>query len=376
MFLTRLIPSFAGLVMCASSLAAVQHVEVHLRSGAVVTGEVISDDLEKLVIKSTAVGKSGKTMSVTIPYKRSDIVKVEVLADPEEQYRLRKDAAMTAAEHLALALWCREKNLTDHAVEHAKKAVELDATQDTAVKLLSDLDWALVDGRWMRESEALAAQGKVRVQGKVMTVAEAEALKAAAQQQAAAANAEKAADDKADSLAAIDRQIEELKKRPALIEADLQKANASLTSAQGLTQKVASAKSAFDSAQQSLDQARTANQTNTRGNTGGTNLLPLTQAVETAQKALAAARREAANSENLVAQAKAKITALGNDRKAVDRKMEGLLIKRQAAVRALEQAKEAKPAETKPTEAKPAEAKPAEAKPAPDAAPKPAGAAP
>ena len=375
MLLARIVPLLACAAASAFTLAAAQQVEVHLRSGAVVTGEVISDETDKLVIKSTAVGKSGKVMSITIPYKRADIAEVVKLADPEEQYKTRKAAAMTAAEHLALALWCREQNLGDHAIEHAKKAVELDATQEVAVKMLSDLDLALVDGKWVKESEALAAEGKVRVQGKVMTVAEAEALKASAQQKADAAGAQKAADDKADSLAAIDRQIAELKKRPAVIDAELQKANSDLTTAQGLTQKVATAKSAFDAAQQSLDNARSANQNNARGagannNNNQTNLLPLTQAVETAQKALAAARRDAANAEGLVTQAKSKITALTNEKKGVEKKLEALTAKREAAVKALEQAKAAKPVETKPADAKPTDPKPADAKPA-DAKPAP-----
>jgi len=341
--LVRIIAVSATLM--ALPLAAAQQVEVHLRTGVVVVGEVISDEPDKLVIKSTSVSKSGKAMSITLPYKRADIAKVVKLADPEEQYQAKSVAAMTATEHLALALWCRENNLNDQSVVHAKKAVELDATQEVAVKMLSDLDLALVDGKWVKESEALAAQGKVRYQGKVMTVAEADALKATAQKEAAAAGAQKAADEKENSIAVIDKQIAELKKRPAEIDASLQKANNDLSTAQGLAQKVPAAKSALDAAQQSLDQARAANQNQPAGGgvNNGTNLQPLTQAVENAQKALSAAKREAGGAEGLAAQAKAKITALTNEKKSVDKKMENLSEKRAAAVKALEQAK-AKPA--------------------------------
>lgn len=335
----------ASVALMSLPLAAAQQVEVHLRNGTVVVGEVVSDELDKLVIKSTSVSKSGKAMSITLPYKRADIEKVVKLADPEEQYRTRSVAAMTAEEHLALALWCREQNLNDQAVVHAKKSVELDPTQEVAVKMLSDMDLALIDGKWVKESEALAAQGKVRYQGKVMTVAEADALKATAQKEAAAAGAQKAADEKENSIAAIDKQIAELKKRPAQIDADLQKANNDLAAAQGLAQKVPAAKAALDAAQQSLEQARAANQNPPAGggvNTG-TNLQPLTQAVENAQKALTAARREAGGADGQAAQAKAKITALNNEKKALEKKLESLNERRAAAVKALEQAK-AKPA--------------------------------
>jgi hypothetical protein len=345
--LARLASLIVSLTLMSLPLAAAQQVEVHLRSGVVVTGEVVSDDLEKLVLKSTSISKSGKTMTATIPYKHADIAEVVALADPDEVYRTKSAAAMSAADHLALAQWCREQNMNERAVEHGKKTVELDATQEAAIKLLSDLDWMLVDGKWMHESEALAAQGKVRVQGKIMTLAEAEALKAGAKQQAAAAGAERAADEKAGSLAAIDRQLADLKKRPALIDADLAKANADLATASGLAQKAVSAKSSLDSAQKSLDQARASNQ-NTPANGGansGTNLLPLTQAVENAQKALAAARREAGSADAQVAQAKGKIVALNNEKKSLEKKIEDLTAKRDVAAKAAEAAKAAaKPA--------------------------------
>lgn len=348
--LAALVRTVAISVALTSLLSAAQQVEVHLRSGVVVTGEVVSDEPDKLVIKSTSVSKSGKAMSITLPYKRADIDKVVKLADPEEQYRSKSVAAMTAAEHLALALWCRENNLTDQSVVHAKKAVELDATQEVAVKMLSDLDLALIDGKWVKESEALAAQGKVRYQGKIMTIAEADALKATAQKEAAVAGAEKAAEDKADSIAAIDKQIAELKKKPAEIDAGLQKANSDLAAAQGLAQKVPAAKAALDAAQQNLDQARAANQNQPPGGgvNNGVNLQPLTQAVENAQKALAAAKREAAGADGQAAQAKAKITALNNEKKSVEKKLESLATRRENAVKALEKAKAAKEAAAKP----------------------------
>ncbi|HEX3133915.1 MAG TPA: hypothetical protein VHX44_10095 [Planctomycetota bacterium] len=339
-----------SLTLLSFPLAAAQ-VEVHLRTGAVVTGEIVSDDSDKLVLKSTSVSKSGKTMTATIPYKHADIAEVVALADPEEVYRTKNAAAMTAEDHATLAQWCREQNLTEQAVEHGKKAVELDATQEAAIKLLSDLDWMRVDGKWLHESEALAAQGKVRFQGKIMTVAEADALKASAKQQAVAAGAERAADDKVNSLATIDRQLADLKKRPALIDTDLAKASADLAAAEGLAQKATAAKATLDAAQKSLDQARTSNQNTPAGggaNNSGTNLLPLTQAVENAQKALAAARRDAGSADAQVAQAKAKIAALNNEKKTVEKKIEDLTAKREVAAKAAEAAKAASKAETKP----------------------------
>jgi chromosome segregation ATPase len=77
-------------------------------------------------------------------------------------------------------------------------------------------------------------------------------------------------------------------------------------------------------------------------------LLPLTQAVENAQKALAAARRDAGSADAQVAQAKAKIAALNNEKKTVEKKIEDLTAKREVAAKAAEAAKAASKAETKP----------------------------
>ncbi len=326
-------------------LVAAQQVELHLRTGAVVKGDLISEDNDKVVVKSTAIGKSGKAMSMTMPYKRADIAEVITLADPETVYQTKSAAAKTADDFLALAQWCREQGMVDQAVEHAKKSLALDATQESAKTLLGDLGWVMVDGKWLKEADALAAQGKVRVQGKIMTLAEAEALKASAQQQAAAADAQRAADDKAGSLAAIDRQLAELPKRSAQIDTSLVKATTDLATAQGLAQKVTSAKAAVDSAQQSLDQARAANQNNAGANNGGlnggANTQQYTQALENAQKALIAARRDAGSADAQLAQAKAKIASLTDEKKNLDKKREDLTAKREAAVKALEQAKAA-----------------------------------
>lgn len=344
MSMLRLIPLLA-LAASFQALAA-QDVELKLRSGAVVKGTLVSEDDDKVVVKSTAIGKSGKAMSMTMPYKRTEIAEVIALADPEETYKTKSAAAKSAADQLALAQWCREQARTEQAIEHAKKAVELDATVEAAVTLATELGWVRVDGKWVKEADALAAQGKVRVQGKIMTLAEADALKANAKNQAAAADAQRATDEKAGTIALLDRQLADLKKRPALIDAEQAKANADLASAQGLAQRLTSAKSNLDSAQKSLDQARAQNQNapnggNNPGNNANNNLLPLTQAVENAQKELNAARRDAGNADSLVAQAKAKIAALTEEKKTLEKKTLELTAKRDAAAKALEQAKAA-----------------------------------
>lgn len=325
----------------ALPLAAAQQVELHLRTGAVVKGELVSEDNDKVVVKSTTVGKSGKAMSMSMPYKRADIAELIPLADAETVYQTKMKAATTASDFLALAQWCREQSMNDQAVEHAKKSVALDAKQDAARALLGELGWVEVEGKWMKEADALAAQGKVRFQGKIMTLAEAEALKTSTQKQAAA-------DDKAGTVAAIDRQLEDLQKRSAQTDASLAKANSDLAAAQGLAQKVVSAKAAVDSAQQDIDRLRAKNNSNQNGaghatgeQFGAANMTQFTNQLENAKKQLAEAQRESGNAEALLAKAKSKVASLTDEKKAQDKKREDLTAKRAAAVKELEQAKAA-----------------------------------
>jgi predicted nucleic acid-binding Zn-ribbon protein len=345
-FVLRAMTLTLGVLGMALPLSAAQSVEVHLRGGQVVVGEMVRDEPDQVMIKLTSLAKNGKTMSMTMPYKRDDIVKIVKLADPAELYPSKSAQAKSAAEHLALAMWCRENSLNDQAIVHAKKAVELDPAQEVAVKMLSDLDLALIDGKWVKESEALAAQGKVRYQGKVMTIAEADAMKATAQKQAAISQAQKAADDKENSIATIDKQIAELQQRSTELDATLEKANNDLNVAQNLTQKVSTAKATLDAAINSLDQARATNQQRQTNNdfNNQIDLQPLAQAVENAQKALNAARRESGSAEARVAQAKAKINSLTSNKATLEKNLAGLNTRREIAVKALEQAKAAEEA--------------------------------
>ena len=60
MSIARIAALFSVLALAtAVPLAAAQQVELRLRTGAVVKGELIIEDNDKVVVKSTTVGKSG-----------------------------------------------------------------------------------------------------------------------------------------------------------------------------------------------------------------------------------------------------------------------------------------------------------------------------
>jgi hypothetical protein len=333
----------ALLLSGAARMAAAQQVELHLSSGQVVKGEVIAQDDTEVRVKSAIATKTG-TMSVTMGYKREQILSIVTLADPEADFAKRAAAAKSADEHAALAAWCRDQAMPDRAAAQAQEALAQTADQPVALALLKDLGWVQVDGKWVKESEALAAQGKVRYQGQVMTIAEADALKEKAKEGAAHDNARKDVEGKAAYIATIDKQLADLQKRPALLDAELAKASTALSAAQAKAQKVTQAKSAYDSAQRSLTQAQNQNTgqrqggNGTAGNANTVNLQPLYQAVEDARKAYAQARADADGAEGEVTRQQGVVASLNEEKKNLEHKKTDLTARRVRAVKDLETA--------------------------------------
>jgi hypothetical protein len=322
----------------ALPLTAADLVEVHLRSGLVTKGELISQDADKIVVKSNSTGKSGKVMSITMPYKREDIAELVQLGDPEETYRTRSAAAATAADHASLASWCTDMGMGARALEQAGLALDLDPGQAACVKLALDAGWVRSDGTWVKEADALAADGKIRYQGRIMTIAEADELKAAARKQAAGADAQKAADDKASAAAANDRQAAELKKRSTLLDAELSMAKFDVTSAEAAASKVAPAKTALDNAQANLTQARISPPASAASNMAAY-LYPYTQAVASMQIALANMQKAATIADASLPRLRGKLSTLENEKKNLERQLSELSAKREAGLKAQDPAK-------------------------------------
>ncbi len=356
-------------------LAAADLVEVHLRSGQVTKGELVSQDADKVVVKSNSTGKSGKAMSITMSYRREDIADLVELGDPDETYRKRDAVATTAADHAKLAAWCTDNGMGARALEQAERAVDLDPGQEACVKLALDAGWVRADGKWAKEADVLAADGKVRYQGKIMTIAEADELKAAAKKQATLADAQKAADDKGSAVAYYDRLTAELKKRAPLLEAELAKAKADVATAEAAAPKVAAAKAASDTAQANLDQARSSQQPGLTAVQANAYIAPYVQAVTTAQQNLSAAKKAETAAENELPTLRGRLSALENEKKNLERKVAELGAKREASLKAQDQAKSDATNAAAEAQAKPddnaAKATPAAASPAAPPAAKP-----
>ncbi len=332
----------------AGRLAAAQQVELHLASGQVVKGEMLGQDDKEVRVKSAIATKTG-TMSVTMGYKREAIQSIVMLADPEVDFTKRAAAAKSADDHAALAAWCRDQAMPDRAAAQAQEALAQTADQPVALALLKDLGWIQAEGKWVKESESLASQGKVRYQGQIMTIAEAEALKEKAKEGAAHDNAQKDVDGKAAYIVTLDKQLADLQKRPAVLDAELAKANTALATAQGQAQRVTQAKATYDGAQRSLTQAQQQNQgssqrpggAGTPANANTVNLQPLFQAVEDARKAYNQARADAGGAESEVTRQQGAVTALNEEKKNLERKKTDLTARRVRAVKDLEAAQAA-----------------------------------
>jgi hypothetical protein len=368
---SSMLRSFILIMLAISAwlpLTAVDLVEVHLRSGQVTKGELISQDADKIVVKSNATGKSGKTMSITMTYRRDDIADLVELGDPDETYRKNSAAAATAADHAKLAAWCSDMGMGDRALEQAERAVDLDPAQEACVKLALDAGWVRSNGKWVKEADLLAADGKVRYQGKIMTIAEADELKAAAKKQSALADAQKAADEKAGAVAYYDRLTAELKKRSPVLEVELAKAKTDVATAEATAPKVIAAKMALDMAQANLDQARASPPTGNAANTAAY-LSPYTNAVSSAQLGLSAAKKAEAAAEADLPRLRGKVSSLEDEKKNLERRLNELSAKRDAALKAQDQAKSDAAKAADDTQAKPADN-------AAKATPAPTGAAP
>ncbi len=320
------------LTCCLAWPLAAQQVEVHMTAGQVVSGELVKEDDEAITVKTRMVGKTN-TMVADVVLKRADIARIDKTQDPETEYLLRRKSAATTAEQLALAKWCREQGLADHALELARLAVAQAPASDEALAMMKTLGWIQVDGTWVQEDAWLKASGKTRYLGTILPIAEAEARKARDQVQ-------QALDEKTAALAAHDQAVTDLDARPAAIDQNIAKATATQTAAQAKAQQVTTAKSAFDQAQKALEQAQ-AQARNAQGNANRVDLGPLRQVVETTQKAYNAAKRDAGSAENDLARAKASIASLTAEKAALSKKREALAAKRPALAKAVDAAKAA-----------------------------------
>lgn len=123
---------------------------VHLTNGRTLEGEVTYQG-DRVVVK-TDFG------SVTL--RREEVLRVEHVATPEEEYEQRASALAPedTEGHYQLALWCRDQGLKGQAAAEARAVLAAVPDHEGAHRLLGHV---LFDGRWMTEAEREAEAARI-----------------------------------------------------------------------------------------------------------------------------------------------------------------------------------------------------------------------
>jgi hypothetical protein len=175
----------AGLIAIAIAIACCGHApallaeeEVHLASGEVVTGEIITETATTLEIRRQLLIKHNAVVA-TVNIAKDQITRREKVPSFADQYKTRQKTTTDTLEgHIALARWSADHCLVKEAAENAQRADDIDSDNPLVNKLFGDLGYVKIKDKWVREDEYLAKNGLVDYQGKIMTPAEADKAKA------------------------------------------------------------------------------------------------------------------------------------------------------------------------------------------------------
>jgi hypothetical protein len=155
--------SFALLLAATPAVADV----VLLRNGGRLEGSA-SEEGDRIVLRL----ESGV---VRIP--KAEVLQVQKTPAPLDEYQSRAAAlGNDATAHWELALWCETAGLSRSARIEWEAVIRIDPEHAAAREKLG---YEKVEGRWLRGTELLVAQGMVKVDGAWVTREEADAIAAA-----------------------------------------------------------------------------------------------------------------------------------------------------------------------------------------------------
>ena len=152
------------LLVAALTHAWAAQSELVLATGEVIRGEIVSETDEVVVITRQIETKT-KSITVKNTYLKAKIAKITRDMPEEVDHAgdyVKKAAAAenTAAAHLALLAWCRERKLVPQAVKQINLVLALAPSSAPALKHAAELGCVEVDGRWMLQSELEASTGE------------------------------------------------------------------------------------------------------------------------------------------------------------------------------------------------------------------------
>lgn len=133
--------------------------QVHLQNGNVVEGRAHRAGDSVVIVTPAGEVKLPASEVTSIVKSRS------VLDDYDDRVKaLRTEKKVDdAAAHVALAEWCRGKDMRSHGTRHLRRALELDPDNAVARKKLG---YVRHEDQWLTEPEYYAARGFVKHRGK------------------------------------------------------------------------------------------------------------------------------------------------------------------------------------------------------------------
>ncbi|MGA2256667.1 MAG: hypothetical protein ABSG53_18620 [Thermoguttaceae bacterium] len=156
----------AAFVLLAILRPAVGEVFV-LRSGGRIEGDLVNADENPRTSYVIFLPNGGQlTLDAAV------VDKVQPLRPELAEYeKVRRQHPNTVQGQLQMADWCRDHNLAAQRKTHLERVLQLDPNQADARRLLG---YRKVNDQWMTLEEDMAAQGKVKRDGRWITQQEAE----------------------------------------------------------------------------------------------------------------------------------------------------------------------------------------------------------
>jgi len=220
-----------AIACCGLAPTAYAEEEVHLASGEVVTGELITETATTLQIRRQLLIKHN-AVAATVNIDKDQITRREKVPSFAEQYKTRQKATPDTLEgHIALARWSADHCLIAEAAQNAQRADDIDSDNPLVNKLFGDLGYVKIKDQWVREDEYLAKNGLVDYQGKIMTPAEADKAKAIFLANQEHDDATQAIKDDQFYMAHGDEKVKELTDKLEKEKADAAKAKGDVTAA-------------------------------------------------------------------------------------------------------------------------------------------------
>jgi hypothetical protein len=142
---------------------------IELRGGAELRGVVVPGENPDEVLVQT------ESASKPLAFAKHHVVRVVKQPSTLDEYFARRDSIdPSAPAQYEFGLWCQSHKLSGLAMNHYRRAVELDKSFAPAHRKLGHVEYL---GRWMTQDELREAKGLVKIKGRWVSKAARERLK-------------------------------------------------------------------------------------------------------------------------------------------------------------------------------------------------------